>query len=200
MPKRLVAVIDIDTTIANCDHRAVLLQNLCVVCGGKKETRGVSWCNNCQLKTDGKISQSSWDAFLHPDLMLLDVPEPKAVEAIKHMRARDIEFHFITGRNETLRSVTEQWLSTHVGWDSTRECLYVRGPDDHNTPASVYKEGALKRMVEEHDLHDVSFIFFEDDEYVFRMYSKYGICVKCPEGWEHFCPPHGRGEEAVWNR
>jgi hypothetical protein len=64
----------------------------------------------------------------------------------------------------------------------------------------VYKEEALKRLIKERDLEDASFIFFEDDPWVFKTYAKYGICVKCPEGWDYFCPEGARSLEKVWNR
>jgi hypothetical protein len=152
------------------------------------------------MTTDDKIAQSSWDTFLSPELMALDEPVVEGTECIHKMRKLGIEFHFVTGRNEGLRPVTEEWLRKYVGWNPERESLYMRGPKDANTPASVYKEGALKQLIEDHDAEDAAFIFFEDDEYVFRMYSKYGICVKCPEGWKYFCPEHGRGVEATWRR
>ena len=198
--KRFVAVIDIDTTLANNDARAELLQKHCVVCGGPK-THGVrSVCPTCLIETDDNIAQESWDIFLRPDLLALDLPVRKGVDAIRRMRKLDMEFHFITGRNEGLRPVTEEWLRQYVGWDSSREELMMRGPEDRNTAASVYKESALHRLVELRGLQDAAFIFFEDDPWVFRMYAKYGICVKCPEGWEHFCPEAARSLENVWHR
>lgn len=198
--KRMVAVIDIDTTIANNDARAELLQKHCVVCGGPKTHEPHSTCPTCLIETADKIAQESWDTFLRPDLMALDKPERKGVEAIRRMRAHNIEFHFITGRNEGLREVTEEWLRQYVGWDPERESLVMRGQADRDTPASVYKERALKRLIAMRDLHDAAFIFFEDDPWVFGTYAKYGICVKCPEGWDYFCPEAARSLENVWNR
>lgn len=198
--KRIVAVIDIDTTLANNDARAELLQKHCVVCGGPKTHEPHSVCPTCLMETDDKITQDSWDTFLRPDLMALDTPVQKGVAAIRRMRQMDIEFHFITGRNEGLREVTEEWLKQNVGWKPDRERLVMRGRTEGDMAASVYKEAALNRLIEEEGLQDVAFLFFEDDPWVFRMYSKYGICVKCPEGWEHFCPEAARSLERVWNR
>lgn len=200
--KRMVAIIDIDTTIANNDARAELLQKECVICGGAKTHEPHSVCPTCLVETDDKISQKSWDTFLRPDLMALDTPVERGVEAIKSMRKHGMEFHFITGRNEKLREVTEEWLRHHIDWDSSRESLMMRGSEDSDTRASVYKERALHRLIKERQLNvdDVSFLFFEDDAWVFKMYSKYGICVKCPEAWDFFCPEHEQSVERVWNR
>ncbi len=197
--KRIVAIIDIDTTIANNTVRAAMLQKHCVSCGDAKPVGHRSVCPTCLTETDEKISQESWDTFLRADLMALDTPVVKGVAAIKRMRKHDMEFHFITGRNETLRDVTEEWLRKYVDWDSSRERLVMRPLAKANVPSSKYKESALQGLIESEGLQDASFIFFEDDPWVFRMYSKYGICVKCPEGWEHFCPDVAKSHERVWN-
>lgn len=197
---RLVLIVDIDTTIANNNKRAELLQKHCVVCGGPKTHEQHSICPTCMVETDDKISQESWDTFLRPDLMALDTPVEKGVTALKRFRQHDVEFHFITGRNEGLREVTEEWLTKHVDWKREREELIMRSFAEGNTRASTYKENALKRLIEKRNLHDCSFIFFEDDPWVFKMYSKYGICVKCPEAWDYFCPEAASSLEKVWNR
>jgi hypothetical protein len=151
------------------------------------------------METDDKISQESWDTFLRGDLMALDPPVKPAVEAIRAMRAHDMEFHFITGRNEGLREVTENWLKQYVDFDSKRESLKMRPIASAEVSSTVYKEQALKDLIVERGLEDASFFFYEDDPWVFGMYSKYGIVLKCPEAWEHFCPDsaHGIGH---WRR
>lgn len=197
--KRAVCIFDIDSTIANNDHRAELLQKHCIVCAGPKTHEAHSWCPTCQMETDDKIAQQSWDTFLRPDLIALDTPYPRAIEVIQQMRRHGMEFHFITGRNEKLREVTEEWLRTYVGYNSERETLKMRPLSDAKVPSSIYKEQALKELIEERDLHDASFFFFEDDPWVFKMYAKYGIVLQCPGAWEYFCPTgkHGVGP---WQR
>ncbi len=200
--KRLVAIIDIDTTIANNDHRAELLQKHCVVCGGAKQSghHDKSWCPTCVSSTKDKVSQDSWDTFLRPDLVALDEPVRKAQDIIHHWRKCGLEFHFLTGRNEGLREVTEDWLKRYFGFDPSREALIMRSNESHGeTPASKYKEWAFLKLVKDRGLEDCIFLFCEDDPYVFRMYAKYGMCLRCPEGWEHFAPEHARGIE-TWQK
>jgi predicted secreted acid phosphatase len=200
MKRKIVAVIDIDTTIANNDVRAALLHKHCLVCGGSKGSSYRSHCDTCRMVTEDKIRQESWDAFLEPSVIRLDTPVPEAQRALEAMRAHGMEFHFITGRNERLRPVTEEWLTQYFGWDKSREALIMRSDAFKNSTASSYKEEALKQLISEQQLQDASFLFFEDDPYVFRMYSKYGVCVQCPQAWTSFCPQPGTGEEATWRR
>jgi len=190
MNKRLVAIIDIDTTIANNDARALLLQKHCVVCGGAKpaSTDKTAHCATCCMPTENKVSQTSWDTFLSPDLVSQDVPVAKAQEVIKAWRASGLEIHFITGRNESLRLVTARWLKQHFGWDHAKEDLYMRSLEEEGIPASQCKEAAFLKLKASRGLDDCIFLFCEDDPYVFRMFSKHGMCLRCPEGWYHFCP------------
>jgi len=117
------------------------------------------------------------------------------------MRELGMEFHFLTGRNERLREVTEAWLTEHFGWSADHSSkICMRGPEHRNTPASVYKEAALQQLIQSENMEGYTFIFMEDDPFVFRMYSKYGIVVKCPEGWDHWLPDAGSGKEPMLKR
>jgi len=196
---KTVFVIDIDTSIANNDERAKLLDKECMVCLAKIGEHKPDKCPTCG-SSDFKVSQSSWDSFLSPSVMKTDTPVPKAQVAIRRMRELGMEFHFITGRGENLRKVTEEWLQEHFGWDPAREALYMRGIEDEGVAASVYKEGALKRLIKEYGLQDSRFIFMEDDKHVFRMFQQYGIVIQCPEGWEHWVPDVASGVEPTWKR
>ena len=197
--KRVVSILDIDTTIANNDHRAELLMKHCVVCGGPKTHEVHAWCHTCQTDTDDKITQDSWDTFLRDDLMLLDTPVPEAQEAIRQMRKHGMEFHYITGRNEGLREVTEEWLRRYFGFDPVKESLKMRPLAQAKVSSSVYKEEALLELIEERGLQDAAFFFYEDDPWVFRMYAKHGIVLKCPDAWKSFCPL-GRAGDGNWQR
>lgn len=194
MRKSTIFIIDIDTTIANTDERAKLLKRVCDSCGlSEADMDTCLWCGG-HLMTP----QSSWDAFIHPAVMHMDTPEPKAQAAIHRMRELGMEFHFLTGRNEGLREVTEDWLRKHMDWDSTQESLIMRPIDDRG-PASVCKE-ALFLAFRGPDLDKHSYVFMEDDPYVFRMFSKYGIVVKCPEGWDAWIPDLPTDAEKTWRR
>lgn len=192
---KTVFIVDIDTTIANNSHRAAGLEYECLVCLSKASGDSCSSCGS----TDTKVLQSSWDNFLDKDSMRKDKPVPKAQEVLARMRFFGMEFHFITGRNESLRTITESWLCEHFSYNASREVLKMR-PIGNDDTASVYKEHALKSLIMEQGLTDTTFVFFEDDPFVVRMYQKYGIVVKSPEGWEHWLPSPGYGVEPIHTR
>lgn len=201
---RTVAIWDIDTTIANNNHRAALLTKICRKC--KVEVTDHSHRSKCQACGSDKYDtpQACWDAFLKPELLMLDTPEPDAQRVIAHMRDVGMELHFLTGRNEGLREPTEAWLKKHFNWDShSRERVYMRYQHEKGIPASVMKEELLLKLVKEQRLNlDIdNFLFFEDDTHVFDMYCKYGIVIRCPEALKHFCPPgEDRSTEPAWKR
>lgn len=197
-----VAIIDIDTTIANNDHRAVLLKRNCIGCkmpmGG--EHRPV--CSNCG-GTKHHTPQEHWDQFLQPALMLQDVPQPHALRAIQSLREARWKIIFMTGRGERLRMVTEEWLLTHMGRRLSgldHEPVIMRPASDKGTPASQMKEQMFLNTRATYRL-DGPFFFFEDDKYVHGMFQKYGTVFMCPHAWEHINPAgHDRTEEPAWNR
>jgi hypothetical protein len=198
--KTTIFIIDIDSTIADNDHRAGYLDKECIVCLSKVPTKHRTLCPNCGSE-DHRITQSSWDKFLSPEAVMRDKPVKKAQEALFRMRELDIPFHFLTGRGENLRQVTEDWLGIHIARDPGREALVMRSEAYEGLPASVYKERALKELIRDQDLPaDSTFIFMEDDPHVFRMYQQYGIVVRCPEGWEHWIPEAATGSEPSFRR
>lgn len=198
--RKTVYIFDIDSTLANNDHRAELLQKTCIQCLHPAPQNHHDPCPNCGC-TDHAISQSSWDEFLRPDLIAADAPIARGVAVVEKLRELGAEIHFLTGRNrKNCEAVTKDWLRKNVGWDESKERLCMRENEDRNLPASVYKERAFKRLKEEASLDDCLFFFFEDDPHVFGMYEKHGIVIRCPEGWDHFLPESARGPEAAWRR
>ena len=198
--RRPVFIFDIDSTLANNDHRAALLKKTCIQCLAPAPQEYHAPCPVCGC-TDHAISQSSWDEFLRTDLIEKDEPIAKGVAVVERLRELGAEIHFLTGRNrKNCETVTKNWLRKNVGWDESKELLCMREDEDRDLPASVYKERAFKRLIEAENMNDCLFFFFEDDPHVFGMYSKYGVVVRCPEGWDHFLPESARGPEAAWRR
>lgn len=205
---RTTFVFDIDTTIANNDHRALLLNKSCVLCGTPCTGEIDAHCPSCGTGRENiKIPQDCWDRFLAPDLIMLDTVEPDALRVVNRLRELEMDFHFVTGRNEGLREVTEAWLALYFGWrgkEGRTEQLYMRPNDgSKGIPASVMKERLLHQLMDKNRLNPAidRFVFFEDDPYVFAMYEKYGVVVKCPEGFKYWCPPtEDRSGEPAWRR
>ena len=200
---KVVFIIDIDTTIANNDHRASLLSRVCASCGISLSPSARGACSRCG-SFETRIPQESWDDFLQEELIAKDSVEVGAKRTIDAFRKFGFEFHFITGRNGTKanrRAVTEQWLRDNVDWNPDQELLFMRTFADEGKVASVYKEAAFKRLcaAKGYGLY-VNFIFFEDDHFVFNTYEKYGIVISSPGCWEFFAPAGATGEEALWRR
>jgi len=172
-------IIDIDTTLANGDHRAALLV--------KNEA--------------GQIPQESWDAFLHPDLMALDHPQQHACAVLNHLRSLGYIIVFLTGRNEKYRDVTESWLVRNMG-AMEDEPVLMRGPEDVGSPASVCKLRCLTEFMEQEGqtMHSCNFWFFEDDKHVMQLWRKYGVVFQCPEAWAYMNPEVPTEQEKAWTR
>lgn len=203
---RTVVVLDIDTTLANTDTRALCLLANCVQCGSVMRTlashgrRNDYVCDACGC-CEGRISQECWDNFLDPAMLLKDPVDPDAVRAIAAMRKHGMEMHVITGRGEHLRAVTEQWLSENISWKPNGASkLIMRPASFSNVSASDYKDWAFQKLRDMIQGQNASYFFFEDDEYVFRVYEKYGVVVRCPEGWRHFAPRAKYSKEPLWSR
>jgi predicted secreted acid phosphatase len=173
-----VCIIDIDTTLANNDHRAALLER----------------------DADGHITQESWDAFLQPELLALDQPQKHAKDVIEYMRNHGYMIVFLTGRNEKYYEPTRAWLTAHMGLLPGKEPLVMRGLSQVGLPASKAKQEIFINFVEKNKLHNCSFLFFEDDKHVLPMWKKFGLVFKCPEAWEHMNPDMPKSQEFSWAR
>jgi len=195
----MIHIIDIDTTIADNSHRASFLVKTCKQCLGQVPTSHRAVCQCCG-STEHTIDQSSWDVFLDADMLAQDIPEPEAQRVVSGFVKHGVEHHYLTGRNESLREVTETWLTMHFGFDEERSQLIMRPFDAEDVPASSYKEQAFRRLKSEVNNPESGFIFYEDDPFVFSMYEKYGMVLKCPEAWPCVMPPGAsRRNEAARN-
>lgn len=185
---RLVAVWDIDGTLANNSHRASRLVKRCSICLYEplaSSHRAV--CPVCH-STDATITQESWDSFLSPELMADDTPYLAALDVLHRLREMNSEIHYITGRSASSAfEVTDLWLKTRVG-KQAKEHLFMRSEEDEGVPASVYKSRAVVRLKDKIGSEGV-FMFFEDDPHVFPVYNEHGLVIRCPEGLTHFMPP-----------
>lgn len=195
-----IHVFDIDSTIANNDHRAALLEKTCVVCLGDKPHRLHGPCTTCGMITNSSYSQSSWDSFVAEEMVYADSVIEKALQYATKLRTYGEPVHFITGRGDDSRKATEQWLTDKFNWNRDQEQLYTRSLADEGTPASVYKEKQLTLLCNSLNVSssDTLFYFYEDDAHVIRMYQKYGIVVQCPQAWDYLMPDVVVSQEMSW--
>lgn len=173
-----ICVVDIDTTLANNDHRAALL------------TRG----------PDGHITRESWNEFLRTELLSLDSPQKHARDVLDFMRSKNFGIVFLTGRSEIHREVTEAWLQAHMNRAERYEPLIMRQAKHAGMAASQYKELAFKEFLDGYEVWSSTFLFFEDDPHVLPMWQKYGLAFKCPEVWEFMNPERPQHKELAWSR
>lgn len=200
---RPVAIIDVDTTLANNDHRAKDLKRFCVKCAQPMvgshfdAVLPVCACGSSEYA----IPQNIWDAFLAPEQMLLDTPQPHALEVLEDLRKHRWWIVFMTGRNEKYRSITEQWLNRNMNRRVLSEVVLMRSQAMAGLPASVVKEQMFLDWRSKQNLVNNTFVFFEDDRFVLGMWKSYGMVHLCPEAWASMNPVvHNRDIEPAFNR
>lgn len=145
--------------------------------------------------------QEKWDQFLDPARMRLDTPQPHAADVINYMRDHGYLITYLTGRNESLRTVTEEWLFANHFWKPETEPVLMRPLNLKDTAASVVKEQLFLRYRERRCTELSQFLFFDDDKFVLPMWQKYGMVFLCPQAWEFMNPvTFDRAHEPTWNR
>lgn len=156
----MILVLDIDNTIADCSHRLHLIK-------------------------DGK-SVEDLRRFMAVEEVAKDLPFPKAQEALNLIRHQISQLIIVTGRNEYLREVTENWLKEHFLLDSKDYILIMR-PTGELSPATEHKIGRLEKVLS--TLYDEYYpmlpvVAIDDDPYVLHEYSRLSITLRAPECWD----------------
>ncbi len=163
-----VCIVDVDGTLANAAHRLHFIEQ----------------------------AEPNWAAFMEPELVAKDTPQPHAREGLNYLRANGYQLVFLTGRNQRHRHITEAWLNQYMDRQILDEPVYMRG-DKENTHASVFKESQVL-LFKNHYYQEKKFLFFEDDPFVARMFRKHGIVLKGPECWENMAYGMTEEEEPLW--
>lgn len=180
-------IVDIDQTLANHDHRTVHLEHFCSTCQQVIEKPcGDEGC-------DMSYTQSSFDQFLKPELILQDTPYEKGIRFITKLLDQGVYVVFLTGRNEGLRSVTEQWLREHLPLPKYMNVLMR--PQGDSRPASQVKEGLFLTHVLSRYPGD--FVFIDDDLHVLKMFSDYGTVLRAPHCWDVLMPDFPETPEKI---
>ena len=200
---KAVFIVDIDSTLADHSHRLPLLKKYCSQCG-KDASAGITLhtinldtrvtkqiCSNCDCDVL-TIPTQSWANFCQPHLMANDAPIEKAKAVLAKARAVGTDIHFITGRSEDSRVVTEEWLTKHFGFDKRDSKLLMRAENTYtgrgvnHLPASLHKQWCfheLRRMCGYYG-SGFLFMFFDDDMHVLDMYKQFGLTFKAPDCWD----------------
>ncbi len=177
-----LAIIDIDVTIADLSHREHLVQ------GPKK--------------------QQNWDAFIHPQAVAKDPAVPGAREAIHKLIRAGYDLVFLTGRNDGLADVTQEWLinkmgvETYMGKKKSNDRGYqlLMRPKGNQETATIYKGRLMKQIMR--GRKDAATLAFDDDAYMWSIYAKHGCVVfKAPDCWASLFPEsEALPTEVAWRK
>lgn len=110
MSKRNCAIVDIDGTLADCEHRRHLVER----------------------------AEKNWEAFFSPELVRKDALIQPVAEVVHGLLTRQI-IVFASGRPDRLREVTQKWLTQHGLW-SWPYRLYMRVDGDKRPDTDVKRE------------------------------------------------------------
>ena len=130
-------------------------------------------------------TQEDWDKFFDLDEMAKDTPIVEAQVALENILPFVEDLYFLTGRPERTRSITEDWLYMHYGFDTQNFAnLYMR-TDDDRASSTEFKKKILERNIIP-ETKDNTLIMIDDSEKILKMFKEFGIPIKAPEGWSAF--------------
>ena len=114
-------------------------------------------------KPNGK---TDWDIAHDLELVKQDKPNLPMIDLAKRYKKEGFKVVILTGRPESIREVTENWLHEYgVEYDE----LYMRNKSEHYIKAPVFKKGIYQIYLE-----DV-FCAYDDDEEIIQMWNSLGI-------------------------
>lgn len=157
MTKKGAIIVDIDGTLANCDHRRHFV--------------------------DGSIGKKDWKAFY--EAMIDDTLNKWCDEIIYSLGDTEhccYDTILVSGRPEEYRNLTLEWLKKN-GVDSTgyfsREMLFMRKNGDFRDDA-IIKEEIYREHIEPY--YNILFVI-DDRKRVVDMWRRLGlVCLHCADG------------------
>jgi hypothetical protein len=165
------------------------------------------------LDIDGTLSDAShrshyvdrpkpdWDGFLQPDLVAKDTVIEGAVNGVNYLSRLVSEVIFLTGRNESLRPVTESWIEKHFG-PEVNHCWYwsliMRQVGDNRVPTE-YKAEQLEKIKRS---TDEVIMCIDDDKFMMKVYREMGfITLHAPDCWKTLYPNFDHlTNETTWRK
>jgi hypothetical protein len=119
-------------------------------------------------KENGK---TDWDFVHAPENLIVDKPNLPMVELAKSYKENGFEVIVLTGRPESTRKVTKEWLQKYnIAYDK----LYMRSWEDN-----FLKAPAFKRKIYETEIKENVFCAYDDDQRIIDVWVDLGItCFK----------------------
>lgn len=142
MNKESVVIFDIDCTLSDADWRYHLIEK----------------------------KPKNWNKYF--ELSIEDAPIWETVDILNNYAINDgFKILFVTGRNESVRKITLDWLRTNIHPDISTYSLYMRKDGD-------YRPGVIiKKEILEQDIMPYCIVIaaFDDREDICKMYAEHGI-------------------------
>lgn len=138
-------IIDIDNTLSNANERFKLAE-----------------------KENGK---TDWDFVHAPENLITDKPNLPMIELAKNYKEDGFEVIILTGRPESTKKVTKEWLQKYnIPYDK----LYMRSWEDN-----FLKAPDFKRKIYETEIKENVFCAYDDDQRVIDVWVDLGVtCFK----------------------
>ena len=119
-------------------------------------------------KENGK---TDWDFVHASENMIKDKPNLPMIELAKSYKENGFEVIVLTGRPESTRRVTEEWLAKY---NISYDVLYMRSWEDN-----FLKAPAFKRKIYETEIKENVFCAYDDEQRVIDVWVDLGItCFK----------------------
>lgn len=153
-------IVDIDGTLANCEHRVHHIQ-------------GFADDKEATFKAD-------WDAF-YKDCMD-DIAIVPVCDLVRSLVDDNWAIILMTGRSDHYRKETEKWLSVY---DIQYDVLLMRKHGDHTDDLQIKR--AWYRMLQKGQISlggvKIPMLVIEDRKQVVEMWREEGlICLQCAKG------------------
>ena len=119
-------------------------------------------------KENGK---TDWDFVHAPENLIKDKPNLPMIDLAKNYKENGFEVIVLTGRPESTRKVTKEWLQKYnISYDK----LYMRNWEDNFLKAPDFKRKIYKTEIKEN-----VFCAYDDDQRVIDVWVDLGItCFK----------------------
>jgi hypothetical protein len=115
-------------------------------------------------KENGK---TDWDIVHTPEHMIKDKPNLPMIDLAKNYKENGFEVIVLTGRPESTRKVTKEWLTKYnIQYDK----LYMRSWEDN-----FLKAPDFKRKIYETEIKENVFCAYDDDQRIIDVWVELGI-------------------------
>jgi hypothetical protein len=111
--------------------------------------------------------KTDWDIAHTPEHMIKDKPNLPMIDLTKNYKENGFEIIILTGRPESTRKVTKEWLQKYnIPYDK----LYMRSWEDN-----FLKAPDFKRKIYETEIKENVFCAYDDDQRIIDVWVDLGI-------------------------